>query len=152
MCLGFTQNFAGFVVVRAFLGMAEGGLLPGMVCPISPFGMDFADGAQILYLSGIYTRADLALRIGLFYTAASLSGAFGGLLARGLAEIGTRGGLSRWRWIFVIEGLLVSRLCRGAMEANNHRPSWHPWSHSSSFPMTLSPPVFLPKLRGVTPF
>jgi hypothetical protein len=31
MCLGFTQNFAGFVVVRAFLGMAEGGLLPGMV-------------------------------------------------------------------------------------------------------------------------
>ncbi|KAB5517377.1 putative MFS transporter [Coniochaeta sp. 2T2.1] len=91
MCLGFTQNIAGFVVVRAFLGMAEGGLLPGM----------------ILYLSGIYTRADLALRIGLFYTAASLSGAFGGLLARGLAEIGTRGGLSSWRWIFVIEGLLT---------------------------------------------
>lgn len=91
MCLGFTQNFAGFVVVRAFLGIAEGGLLPGM----------------ILYLSGMYTRADLALRIGLFYTAASLSGAFGGLLARGLAEIGTHGGLSSWRWIFVIEGLLT---------------------------------------------
>lgn len=31
-----------------------------------------------------------------------------GLLARGIAEIGDRGGLSRWRWIFVIEGLLVS--------------------------------------------
>lgn len=36
MCLGFTQNFAGFVVVRAFLGIAEGGLLPGMVRPLSP--------------------------------------------------------------------------------------------------------------------
>jgi len=35
----------------------------------------------------------MALRIGLFYTSASLSGAFGGLLARGLTEIGTRGGL-----------------------------------------------------------
>jgi hypothetical protein len=62
---------------------------------------------QILYLSSIYTRGELALRIGLFYTAASLSGAFGGLLARGLSEIGTRGNLSSWRWIFVIEGLLV---------------------------------------------
>ncbi|KAK8052229.1 hypothetical protein PG993_003614 [Apiospora rasikravindrae] len=91
MCLGFVQNFAGFVAVRAILGLTEGGLLPGM----------------ILYLSGIYRREELALRIGLFYTAASLSGAFGGLLARGLAEIGTRGGLSSWRWIFVIEGLLT---------------------------------------------
>jgi hypothetical protein len=32
MCLGFVQNFAGFVAVRALLGIAEGGLLPGMVC------------------------------------------------------------------------------------------------------------------------
>ncbi|ORY70455.1 putative MFS transporter [Pseudomassariella vexata] len=92
MSLGFVQNFGGFVGVRAILGMTEGGLLPGM----------------ILYLSGIYKRGELALRIGLFYTAASLSGAFGGLLARGIAEIGTRGGLSSWRWIFVIEGLLTA--------------------------------------------
>ncbi|KAI5856745.1 MFS general substrate transporter [Durotheca rogersii] len=91
MCLGFVHNFAGFVGVRALLGLTEGGLLPGMV----------------LYLSSIYTRGELALRIGIFYTAASLSGAFGGLLARGLSEIGTRGGLNRWRWIFVIEGLFT---------------------------------------------
>ncbi|KAJ6020785.1 hypothetical protein N7540_006289 [Penicillium herquei] len=91
MCLGFVQNYAGFVAVRALLGIAEGGLLPGM----------------ILYLSSFYRRTDLALRIGLFYTAASLSGAFGGLLARGLAAIGTRGGLEEWRWIFIIEGLLT---------------------------------------------
>ena len=58
----------------------------------------------------------------MFYTAASLSGAFGGtygfrlksahanksgLLARGLAEIGPRGGIEGWRWILIIEGLLV---------------------------------------------
>ncbi|KAK8042879.1 hypothetical protein PG994_013362 [Apiospora phragmitis] len=91
MCLGFVHSFPGFVAVRAILGLTEGGLLPGM----------------ILYLSGIYRREELALRIGLFYTAASLSGAFGGLLARGLAEIASRGGLSSWRWIFVIEGLLT---------------------------------------------
>ncbi|KAJ5886248.1 uncharacterized protein N7473_008922 [Penicillium subrubescens] len=91
MCLGFVKNYAGFVAVRALLGIAEGGLLPGMV----------------LYLSAFYRRGDLALRIGLFYTAASLSGAFGGLLARGLAEIGPRGGLEGWRWILIIEGLLT---------------------------------------------
>ncbi|OTB03886.1 hypothetical protein M426DRAFT_23409 [Hypoxylon sp. CI-4A] len=92
MCLGFVQNFAGFAGVRALLGLTEGGLLPGIV----------------LYLSTIYTRGELALRIGVFYTAASLSGAFGGLLARGISEIGTRGGLNSWRWIFVLEGLFTA--------------------------------------------
>ncbi|KAH8694271.1 putative MFS transporter [Talaromyces proteolyticus] len=91
MCLGFVRGFGSFVAVRALLGVAEGGLLPGMV----------------LYLSSFYRRSDLAIRIGLFYTAASLSGAFGGLLARGLVEIGPRGGLEGWRWIFIIEGLLT---------------------------------------------
>lgn len=31
MSLGFVRNFASFVAVRALLGVAEGGLLPGMV-------------------------------------------------------------------------------------------------------------------------
>lgn len=49
----------------------------------------------------------MALRLGLFYTAASLSGAFGGLLARGLVTIGVVGKQANWSWIFIIEGLLV---------------------------------------------
>lgn len=40
----------------------------------------------------------------LAYTKLTLTG----LLARGLAEIGPRGNLEGWRWIFIIEGLLVS--------------------------------------------
>ncbi|KAK3317730.1 major facilitator superfamily domain-containing protein [Cercophora scortea] len=91
MCLGFVRSFGSFFAVRALLGLAEGGLLPGMV----------------LYLSGLYTRQEMALRIGIFYTANSLSGAFGGLLARGLSAIAPRGGLEGWRWIFIIEGLLT---------------------------------------------
>jgi sugar phosphate permease len=31
MCIGFVRSFAGFVAVRALLGLAEGGLLPGIV-------------------------------------------------------------------------------------------------------------------------
>ncbi|EUC39211.1 hypothetical protein COCVIDRAFT_18709 [Bipolaris victoriae FI3] len=91
MCLGFVTNFASFATVRALLGIAEGGLLPGMV----------------LYLSHFYRRQELALRIGIFYTAASLSGAFGGLLARGLNAIGPAGGLEGWRWILIVEGLIT---------------------------------------------
>lgn len=36
MCLGFVRNYGGFVAVRAILGIAEGGLLPGMVCHLEP--------------------------------------------------------------------------------------------------------------------
>lgn len=92
MCLGLVRNYAGFLAVRAVLGFVEGGLLPGMV----------------LYLSMLYTRSELALRIGLFYTTASLSGAFGGLLARGLSAIPTTHIVDKsWRWIMIIEGLLT---------------------------------------------
>jgi hypothetical protein len=65
---------------------------------------------QVLYLSGMYTRGEMALRLGLFYTAASLSGAFGGLLARGLTSIGNRGRQAEWSWIFIIEGLIVGSI------------------------------------------
>ncbi|KAI1186641.1 major facilitator superfamily domain-containing protein [Nemania serpens] len=89
MSTGFIKSFPHFVAVRAILGLCEGGLLPGM----------------ILYLSGIYTRGELAIRIGIFYTSASLSGAFSGLLARAISELGGRGGLGPWRWIFILFGL-----------------------------------------------
>jgi MFS family permease len=35
MCLGFIHNFSEFVGLRAILGLAEGGLFPGMVSSIS---------------------------------------------------------------------------------------------------------------------
>ncbi|KAB5585047.1 putative MFS transporter [Coniochaeta sp. 2T2.1] len=91
MCLGFVHNFPQFLALRCLLGLAEGGLFPGMV----------------LYLSSIYTRSELALRIGVLYTSTSLSSGFGGLLARAMGSIGDRGGLTAWRWIFVIEGLFT---------------------------------------------
>lgn len=92
MCLGFVQTFAQFVVVRALLGAAQGGFLPGVV----------------LYLSSMYTRGELTLRLGLFYSACTLSGAFSGLLARAVALIpcSDMACLSPWRWIFIIEGLI----------------------------------------------
>ncbi|KAF9495674.1 MFS general substrate transporter [Pleurotus eryngii] len=86
---GLVQNFGGLVAIRMCLGLCEGGLLPGM----------------ILYLSTIYKRHELQLRVGIFYASASLSGAFGGLLATAITRMEGVGGLSGWRWIFILEGI-----------------------------------------------
>jgi len=50
--------------------------------------------------------------LGLFYCAAPLSGAFGGLLATGLAQINHRG-YNSWPWIFIVEGLIT--VCFGIL-------------------------------------
>lgn len=41
-----------------------------------------------------------------FYVAASLSGAFSGLLAYAIQKLDGRSGLEGWQWIFLIEGLI----------------------------------------------
>jgi MFS family permease len=83
------QSFRGLLAIRIFLGLCEGGLLPGI----------------ILYLSTIYKRHELQLRVGIFYASASLSGAFGGLLASAILKMDGIGGLAGWRWIFILEGI-----------------------------------------------
>lgn len=79
MCTGFVKSYAGLLAARFFLGLAEGGLLGGM----------------LVYLAMFYRRHQMLYRITLFYCAAPLSGAFGGLLATGLAQIHT-GGYDGW--------------------------------------------------------
>ncbi|KAK2460028.1 hypothetical protein APHAL10511_007951 [Amanita phalloides] len=83
------KNYAGFIALRLALGLCEGGLLPGLV----------------LYLSMMYKRHELQSRIGVFYAAVSLSGAFGGLLATAILKMDGISGLSGWRWIFILEGI-----------------------------------------------
>lgn len=61
---------------------------------------------MIVYLAMFYERHQMLYRIGLFYCAAPLSGAFGGLLATGLAQI-QHGGYNRWPWIFFVEGAVT---------------------------------------------
>ncbi|KAI0731136.1 MFS nicotinic acid transporter-like protein Tna1 [Earliella scabrosa] len=89
--MGVTQNLAGFFAVRFFLGVTESGLFPGVV----------------FYLSMWYKRHERVYRVALFFSAASLAGAFGGILAYGIGKMKGVGGLNGWRWIFIIEGLLT---------------------------------------------
>src|SRR4051812_23640091 len=84
--LGVCTNYAGFLAARFFLGVAESGLFPGVV----------------FYLSMWYKRTETHYRVALFFSAASLAGAFGGILAYGIGFMDGVGGLKGWRWIFIL--------------------------------------------------
>ncbi|KAI0060435.1 MFS transporter [Artomyces pyxidatus] len=86
---GLIQNFGDLVAVRMIMGACEGGIIPGIV----------------LYLSTIYKPHELQLRVGIFFASASLSGAFGGLLASAILKMDGVAGLAGWRWIFILEGI-----------------------------------------------
>ncbi|KAF9067838.1 major facilitator superfamily domain-containing protein [Rhodocollybia butyracea] len=89
---GLVTSFAGLVVVRAFLGLVEGPMFPGIV----------------LYLSSFYTRDELAFRVAIFFSSASLSGAFSGLLAAAIINMDGLAGRPGWAWIFILEGIFSS--------------------------------------------
>ncbi|EJD47967.1 MFS general substrate transporter [Auricularia subglabra TFB-10046 SS5] len=86
---GLVHNFAGLLSMRILLGLAEAGLFPGVT----------------YLLSCWYKRAEFGLRLALFFSCATLSGAFGGLLAFALAKMDGIGQHAGWAWIFIIEGL-----------------------------------------------
>ncbi|KAI3482796.1 hypothetical protein L1887_54474 [Cichorium endivia] len=96
VCWGLVSTFQGLVtskvglyVNRAFLGTTEAGILPALA----------------LYLTFFYKREELGLRQALYFSGASLSGTFGGLLATAIGLIKRHPG--GWAWIFIIEGLFT---------------------------------------------
>jgi MFS family permease len=88
---GIVKSPTGLYINRFFLGLCEGGILPGI----------------ILYLSTWHKRRELQIRIGYFWSAASLAGAFGGLLAAAIGLMRGKGELDGWSWIFIIEGIVT---------------------------------------------
>ena len=56
----------------------------------------------VYFLTTFYRRNELALRICLFYGAATIAGAFSGLLAFGVFQVDHY--LAGWKWLFLIEG------------------------------------------------
>jgi MFS family permease len=71
MAMAAVENAAGLLAARFFLGVTESGLFPGSVYLISLW----------------YTRSEQALRNGLFFSTATMAGAFGGVLAYGIAQM-----------------------------------------------------------------
>jgi MFS family permease len=88
MALAACKDAPSLLATRFFLGLAEAGLFPGAVYMISLW----------------YTRGEIAVRNGFFFSTATLSGAFGGILAYGIAHMEGILGIKGWQWIFIIEG------------------------------------------------
>lgn len=61
-----------------------------------------------------YCRHEIQLRQALFFSAASIAGAFSGLLAFAIAKMDGVGGLEGWRWIFILEGIVTVVVAFGA--------------------------------------
>lgn len=73
---GIVTNYRGLLAMRWFLGVFEAGLFPGVN----------------YYLSCWYKRTEFGIRAAVFFSAASISGAFGGLLAAAIAKMDGVGG------------------------------------------------------------
>lgn len=87
--MGLTNSYEGLVVARVFLGVTEAGFFP----------------AATYLLTIWYKRYELQSRMAIFYAAASMSGAFSGLLAYAIEQMDGVSGLAGWKWIFILEGL-----------------------------------------------
>lgn len=92
---GFIKNYGQAIAMRILLGAAEAGLVP----------------ALSFVQSTIWDRKSQAKRVSLLYMSICLSGAFGGLIAYGIQQMGDRHGLSAWRWLFIVEGIFSICVC-----------------------------------------
>ncbi|EPQ32440.1 uncharacterized protein PFL1_00636 [Pseudozyma flocculosa PF-1] len=88
---GIVHDKTGLYINRAFLGFTEAGVLPALA----------------LYLTFFYKPHELNLRQALYFSGASLSGTFGGLLATAISQMAGVGGRSGWSWIFILEGIFT---------------------------------------------
>ncbi|KAK5998874.1 putative transporter [Cladobotryum mycophilum] len=87
--MGIVKNYHGLLIARLFLGLTEAGLFPGVA----------------YYLTMWYCRDEIQLRTALFFSTASIAGAFSGLLAFAISKMDGVAGLAGWRWIFILEGI-----------------------------------------------
>ncbi|OLN81350.1 putative transporter C1002.16c-like protein 17 [Colletotrichum chlorophyti] len=87
--MGIVRDYHGLLIARIFLGVTEAGLFPGVA----------------YYLTMWYCRHEIQLRQAMFFSAASIAGAFSGLLAFAISKMDGTGGLEGWRWIFILEGI-----------------------------------------------
>jgi len=87
-CQSLVTSFWELFSLRALLGVAEAAFGPGV-----PF-----------FLSLFYRREELALRTGLFISAAPLATSFASSLAWVIVKLSSNGPIAPWRTLFLAEG------------------------------------------------
>ncbi|KAK4145585.1 major facilitator superfamily domain-containing protein [Dichotomopilus funicola] len=111
LATAFVHNFSQAAGVRFLLGVFEAGMLPGIA----------------YYMSRWYRRAELTFRLSLYIVMAPLAGAFGGLLASGILSLDHVGGVTGWRMIFVVEGIITIGLSVIGFLTLTDRPATARW-------------------------
>ncbi|KAH6873790.1 major facilitator superfamily domain-containing protein [Thelonectria olida] len=89
--MGFVQKFAELAALRVVLGLLEAGFFASCVYLLSTW----------------YTRYEVGKRFSAFYLLGCVAAGSSGILAYGLMQLHGREGLTGWRWIFIIEGVLT---------------------------------------------
>jgi hypothetical protein len=96
--MGLVNSYHGLLAGRFFLGVTE-------VCGQPERRLQYAENLQAGFFPAAtflltlwYRRFELQRRMAVFYVAASLAGAFSGLLAYGIQRLDGRSGLQGW-WV-----------------------------------------------------
>ncbi|KAI1256901.1 hypothetical protein MGN70_002029 [Eutypa lata] len=86
------KDYHGMLACRLVLGLTEAPFYPGGIYLVSLF----------------YTRKESATRLAIFYTGNMMASTFSGLIAAGVfAGLNGSHGLSGWRWLFLIQGVVT---------------------------------------------
>lgn len=94
--MGFVQNFSGLAACRFLLGVFESGSFP----------------ALFYILANFYEKGEAQRRFSGFFSVTCLAGAASGAIAYRINDLDGKHGLSSWRWIFIIDGIIT---CCGAI-------------------------------------
>ncbi|KAI0097507.1 putative allantoate permease [Nemania sp. FL0031] len=88
---GFVQSYGSLLATRFLLGLAEAGIFPG----------------SFYLISFWYKKSEAQKRFTLYWSSTIIAGAFGSLLASAIANLDGKRGLSSWRWVFILEGIVT---------------------------------------------
>ncbi|KAL3440625.1 phthalate transporter [Aspergillus insuetus] len=88
---GFVKKWSEMLGIRVIIGALEAGFFP----------------ASVYLIATWYTRFEMQKRFAVFYLLGCVASATTGILSYGITFMHGLGGLTAWRWIFVIQGLLT---------------------------------------------
>ncbi|KAG0321589.1 hypothetical protein BGZ99_003804 [Dissophora globulifera] len=109
--MAWAKSYHALLAARFLLGMAEAGLIPGV----------------LIYISMFYKRSEQTFRMAILQAFSSAAGALGGLLSTGMGHIDGRLNLTGWQWIFIVEGLATVLLAIAAWFLLTSSPASAEW-------------------------
>lgn len=91
LCTAFVQTWRQMIALRVLLGMSMSGIYPGLTYLISAW----------------YTRREQQLRFAFLQSGEVIVLATGSIVNYGLNHLDGRSGLTGWRWMFLVQGLVT---------------------------------------------